>query len=68
MDLGGRNKLSSVSYGGGEAGGGNLTITYSFVTDNTFTMTAAGTWTNYDALKYDPETGEGVEVGEGVWL
>lgn len=66
LDLGGRNKLSSVSYGGGEAGGGNLTITYSFVTDNTFTMTAAGSWTTYDALQYDPLTGEGFVPGEGV--
>ena len=66
MDLGSRNKLSSVAYGGGEAGGGNLTITYSFVTDNTFTMNAAGSWADVEALEFDPETGEGVGAGEGV--
>jgi hypothetical protein len=66
LDLGGRNKLSSVSYGGGEAGGGNLTITYSFTTDNTFTMNATGSWVNVEALEFDAETGEGAEPGGGA--
>jgi len=44
VDLGNKNKLNSISYGGGEAGGGNLTITYSFTTDNTLTTTVAGTY------------------------
>ena len=30
LDLGSQNRLSSVSYGGGDAGGGNATITYSY--------------------------------------
>ncbi len=30
IDLGNKNKLSSVSYGGGDAGGGNVSCTYSF--------------------------------------
>lgn len=30
LDLGNKNKLSSVSYGGGDAGGGNVSCTYSF--------------------------------------
>jgi len=30
LDLGNKNRLSSVSYGGGDAGGGNATITYSY--------------------------------------
>ena len=59
IDLGSRNKLSSVAYGGGEAGGGNLTITYSFVTDNTFTMTAAGSWQNVESQLFDAATGAG---------
>lgn len=63
LDLGSRNKLSTVSYGGGEAGGGNLTISYSFVTDNTFTMTAAGSYADYNAYQFDPLTGEGVGQG-----
>ena len=29
-DLGGKNKLSSISYGGGDAGGGNVSCTYSY--------------------------------------
>jgi hypothetical protein len=33
-DLGDKNKISSVSYGGGDAGGGNVTTTYSFTNFN----------------------------------
>lgn len=29
-DLGAKNRLSSVNYGGGDAGGGNATVTYSY--------------------------------------
>ena len=36
--LGKKNKLSSVSYGGGDAGGGNATVTYSYSTFNDFTV------------------------------
>lgn len=36
--LGTQNKLSSVSYGGGDAGGGNVTVTYSYSTFNDFTV------------------------------
>jgi hypothetical protein len=39
IDLGSKNKLSSVSYGGGDAGGGNSTCTYSYSTFNDFTVT-----------------------------
>jgi len=35
FDLGNRNRLSSVSYGGGDAGGGNVSCTYSYSTFNT---------------------------------
>jgi len=34
LDLGGKNRLSSVSYGGGDAGGGNATCTYSYINYN----------------------------------
>jgi len=34
LDLGSKNRLQSVSYGGGDAGGGNATCTYSFVNYN----------------------------------
>lgn len=35
VDLGDKNKLTSVNYTGGDTGGGNATITYSFQTFNT---------------------------------
>jgi hypothetical protein len=44
MDLGGKNKLTSVNYSGGDTGGGNATITYSFRTYNKFKMTGVGTY------------------------
>ena len=40
--LGNKNKLSSVSYGGGDAGGGNATVTYSYSTFNDFTVLHSG--------------------------
>ena len=40
--LGVRNKLSSVNYSGGDAGGGNVTVTYSFTTFNDFTVMHSG--------------------------
>ena len=36
LDLGTRNRLSSVSYGGGDAGGGNASCTYSYTNFNVF--------------------------------
>lgn len=39
FDLGTKNRLSSVNYTGGDAGGGNATITYSFSTFNDLTVT-----------------------------
>ena len=38
LDLGTKNRLASVSYGGGDAGGGNATVTYSYQTFNDFTV------------------------------
>jgi hypothetical protein len=54
LDLGNKNKLTSVNYSGGDTGGGNATITYSFQTYNKFKMTSAGTfieekWVNNSA-------------------
>jgi hypothetical protein len=34
FNLGSKNRLSSITYGGGDAGGGNATITYSYSTFN----------------------------------
>lgn len=39
VDVGNRNKLQSVSYGGGDAGGGNATVTFTYRTFNTLTVT-----------------------------
>lgn len=39
FNLGTKNRLSSVNYTGGDAGGGNATITYSFSTFNDLTVT-----------------------------
>lgn len=44
LDLGNKNKLTSVNYSGGDTGGGNATITYSFQTYNKFKMTSEGTF------------------------
>jgi len=38
FDLGNENRLSSVNYTGGDAGGGNVSITYSFSTYNDLTI------------------------------
>jgi len=40
--LGTKNKLQSVNYTGGEAGGGNVMVTYSFSTFNDFTVLHSG--------------------------
>lgn len=48
LDLGTNNKLTSVNYTGGDTGGGNATITYSFRNFNKFVMTASGTFINTD--------------------
>lgn len=39
IDLGSKNKLSSVSYSGGDTGGGNATVTYSYSNFNDLTVT-----------------------------
>ncbi len=38
LDLGGANKLSSVNYTGGDTGGGNATVTYSYSNFNVLTV------------------------------
>ena len=39
FNLGDKNTLQSVNYSGGDTGGGNVTITYSYTTANTLTIT-----------------------------
>ena len=48
IDLGNQNKLSSVSYSGGDTGGGNATLTYSYSTFNTFTVKGGAAQVGYD--------------------
>lgn len=40
LNMGANNKLTSVNFQGGDTGGGNATITYSYQTFNNFTYTA----------------------------
>lgn len=44
FNLGDKNTLTSVNYTGGDTGGGNATITYSFRNFNNFSITASGTY------------------------
>jgi len=44
LDLGAKNKLTSVNYTGGDAGGGNATITYSFQTFNKLVVSVSGSF------------------------
>jgi hypothetical protein len=39
INLGTKNKLSNITYGGGDAGGGNVAVTYSYTTFNNFDVT-----------------------------
>ena len=41
FDLGDKNTLQSVNYSGGDTGGGNVTITYSYTTANTLSIVEA---------------------------
>ena len=44
IDLGPKNKLTSVNYSGGDTGGGNATITYSYQTFNSFKVLESGSF------------------------
>jgi hypothetical protein len=52
FQLGRKNKLSSISYGGGDAGGGSTTITYSFINSNEFAVLHSGDPINMTANNY----------------
>lgn len=57
--LGTKNKLSSVNYTGGDAGGGNVAVTYTYTTFNDFTVMHSGdpnsniTWATRDTYLQD---------------
>jgi hypothetical protein len=42
FNLGDKNTLTSINYTGGDTGGGNATVSYSFRNFNTFSITAVG--------------------------
>lgn len=42
LDLGSKNKLTSIAYSGGDTGGGNATVTYSFSNYNNLTVVDGG--------------------------
>jgi hypothetical protein len=44
IDLGKKNRATSINYAGGDTGGGNVTLTYSFQTYNYLKFNAAGTF------------------------
>lgn len=52
FQLGKKNKLTSVTYGGGDAGGGNATITYSFTNSNDFVVLHSGDPANIAVADY----------------
>jgi hypothetical protein len=52
FQLGKKNKLTSVSYGGGDAGGGNATITYSFTNSNDFVVLHSGDPISLEGASY----------------
>jgi hypothetical protein len=55
IQVGNKNKLTSVSYGGGDAGGGNAAITYSMQNNNDFVVLHSGdpmTYVSADYWKY----------------
>lgn len=55
--LGKKNKLSSISYGGADAGGGNATVTYSFETQNDYTVMHSGDVSGVDGTPRAGATG-----------
>lgn len=50
IDLGKKNKLQTVNYTGGDTGGGNATITYSYLTYSTFTYLGPNPDTDYSVI------------------
>ena len=57
LDLGSKNKLTSTNYTGGDTGGGNATVTYSFRTFNKFVVSASGSFANSAYLDTTDDAG-----------
>jgi hypothetical protein len=47
LDLGDKNRLTSINYAGGDTGGGNATVTYSYQTFNKFNVIPVGSYANF---------------------
>lgn len=52
ISLGNKNKLTSVTYGGGDAGGGNATVSYSFSNSNDIVVLHSGDPINLSGANY----------------
>lgn len=52
FDLGTKNRVSSVSYGGGDAGGGNATTTYSYANFNDLDVQHSGASNSINSKKF----------------
>jgi len=65
FDLGTKNRLSSVSYGGGDAGGGNASTTYSYTNFNDLDVQHAGGKFQPDADTYASPITTAWGQGEG---
>lgn len=59
LDLGKKNKLTSVNYSGADTGGGNATVAYSFSTFNTFILSAGGTFVDNKYIDLTDDAGYG---------
>lgn len=52
IQVGNKNKLTSISYGGGDAGGGNAEITYSMQNNNDYVVLHSGDPMNLETTAY----------------
>lgn len=57
IDLGNKNKLTSVNYTGGDTGGGNASVTYSYQTFNKLVITASGSFIDKRWIDTTDDTG-----------
>jgi hypothetical protein len=57
IDLGKKNKLTSVNYTGGDTGGGNVTTTFSFQTFNKLNIIPIGSYANFTEFSDTSSTG-----------
>ena len=70
FDLGSKNRLSSVSYGGGDATGGNVSITYSFTNINDLDVLSSGDpalAANAGTMNYSPHQSGITGIGKGTF-